>query len=53
MTEDIHSLAGPYVLNALNLRERSMYEAHLAECPTCENDLAELRRATARLDSGP
>lgn len=34
--------SGPYVLGALAPAERAGYERHLAHCPTCRGDVAEL-----------
>ncbi len=50
MTEpDVHTLTGPYVLDALPDDERASYEAHLAECPFCTAEVAELREAAVKL----
>ncbi|SBT46831.1 anti-sigma factor [Micromonospora auratinigra] len=49
MTTDIHALAGAYVLDAVDDVERAAFERHLADCPTCTLEVAELREATARL----
>ncbi|SFQ54458.1 Anti-sigma-K factor RskA [Amycolatopsis arida] len=48
---DIHALTGAYVLNALSSEERQLFEQHLAACPSCAQEVAELREATARLGS--
>ncbi|MEU4286756.1 anti-sigma factor [Kribbella sp. NPDC026596] len=50
MTEpDVHTLTGPYVLDALPIDERDRYEAHLAECTFCTTEVAELRGAAVKL----
>lgn len=50
MTEpDVHTLTGPYVLDALPDDERSRFEAHLAECAFCTAEVAELRAAAVKL----
>jgi anti-sigma factor RsiW len=42
-------LTGAYVLDALDEFERRQFEAHLAECPDCAQEVAELRATTTRL----
>jgi anti-sigma factor RsiW len=49
MTIDIHTLAGAYALDAVNDIERAAFDRHLAECPSCAQELAELRATVARL----
>lgn len=50
MTEpDVHTLTGPYVLDALPEDERVRFEAHLAECAFCTTEVAELRTAAVKL----
>ncbi|HEY3561749.1 MAG TPA: anti-sigma factor [Kribbella sp.] len=50
MTEpDVHTLTGPYVLDALPDDERARFEAHLAECAFCTTEVAELRSAAVKL----
>jgi anti-sigma-K factor RskA len=50
MTEpDVHTLAGPYVLDALPEDERAHFEAHLAVCTFCTAEVAELRTAAVKL----
>jgi anti-sigma-K factor RskA len=50
MTEpDVHTLTGPYVLDALPDDERERFEAHLAECTFCTTEVAELRAAAVKL----
>ncbi|WP_344190934.1 anti-sigma factor [Kribbella karoonensis] len=50
MTEsDVHTLTGPYVLDALPDDERARFEAHLAGCTFCRTEVAELRAAAVKL----
>jgi anti-sigma-K factor RskA len=44
-----HTLAGAYALDAVAGADRARFERHLASCPACVGELAELREATARL----
>jgi anti-sigma-K factor RskA len=46
---DAHTLTGAYALDALEEFERRQFEAHLAECPDCAREVAELRATAARL----
>ena len=41
MTEDLHSLAAAYALDALDADERTEFEAHLSTCIDCTRDVAE------------
>jgi anti-sigma-K factor RskA len=41
--------AGAYVLGAMTPRERGEFETHLASCPTCQQDVDELRPAAEAL----
>ncbi|WP_432950263.1 anti-sigma factor [Kribbella sp. CA-253562] len=50
-TPDVHMLTGPYVLNALPEDERIGFEAHLADCPSCTAEVAELREAATKLST--
>jgi anti-sigma-K factor RskA len=50
MTEaDVHTLTGPYVLDALPEDERARFEQHLTECAFCTTEVAELREAAIKL----
>ena len=49
MTPDIHTLAGAYVLDAVDPEERAGFEAHLAECESCRDEVAALRGTAAAL----
>lgn len=46
---DIHTLAGPYALDAVDDLERAAFNRHLAECEACAVEVAELRVAAGRL----
>jgi anti-sigma-K factor RskA len=46
---DVHTLTGPYVLDALPPDEQARFEAHLAECTFCTTEVAELRQAAVKL----
>jgi anti-sigma-K factor RskA len=46
---EIHALAGAYALHALSDFERRQFEAHLAECPDCQQQIAEFHATTTRL----
>lgn len=46
---DPHTLVGPYVLDALPADERDLFESHLARCPECQAEAAELLAAAAHL----
>jgi anti-sigma-K factor RskA len=47
--DERHLLSGAYVLDALNSEERLAYEQHIAECPRCQAEVAELRSAASEL----
>nr|WP_042195094.1 anti-sigma factor [Kibdelosporangium sp. MJ126-NF4]CEL21654.1 FIG111991: hypothetical protein [Kibdelosporangium sp. MJ126-NF4]CTQ92435.1 FIG111991: hypothetical protein [Kibdelosporangium sp. MJ126-NF4] len=49
MNNDVHTLTGAYVLDALSEPERRAFEDHMAGCPACHQEVAELRETTARL----
>ncbi|HEY7705047.1 MAG TPA: anti-sigma factor [Acidimicrobiia bacterium] len=49
MTADIHSLAGAYVLNALDEQEAVLFEEHIAACSVCAQEVRELRATAGRL----
>ena len=46
---EAHTLIGPYALDALDDGERADFERHLAECATCRDEVAGLRRTVVRL----
>lgn len=49
MTHDLHTLTGAYALDALDDAERRDFEAHLAECESCAEEVRELRATGAML----
>jgi anti-sigma-K factor RskA len=49
MAPDIHTLAGAYVLDSVDLEERLAFEKHLAECESCRDEVSALQHATAAL----
>ncbi|MFF5288340.1 anti-sigma factor [Paractinoplanes globisporus] len=51
-TADVHTLLGPYVLDAVDDIERAAFDRHLRECDACRADVSELREASARLADG-
>ncbi len=56
METGIHELTAGYALDALDPDERREYEAHLADCQRCREELASLAQATEALAiaaSGP
>lgn len=46
---DTHALVGAYVVDALDDLERARFEHHLAECPECRVEVAELSETAAYL----
>jgi hypothetical protein len=46
---ELHTLAGPYAMDAVSDAERASFAAHLADCEQCREDVREMREATARL----
>jgi anti-sigma-K factor RskA len=46
---DVHELTAAYALDALDPEERDAYEAHLARCPRCREELAGLGETAAVL----
>jgi len=52
MTASVHSLIGPYALDAVDDIERAAFDRHLSECDTCRVEVDELRDAAARLADG-
>jgi len=46
---DVHTLAGPYAMDAISAPDRASFERHLARCEECAREIASLREATARL----
>jgi anti-sigma-K factor RskA len=52
MSDELHSLVAPYALDALEGDEERGFEAHLALCERCRDELAGLREAAAALAYG-
>ena len=48
-TRDVHTLAGPYAMDAISPPDRARFDRHLARCEDCAREIASLREATARL----
>ena len=48
-TRDVHTLAGPYAMDAISPPDRARFDRHLAWCEDCAREIASLREATARL----
>ncbi|MEV6314488.1 anti-sigma factor [Streptomyces sp. NPDC051776] len=46
---DLHLLTGAYAMDALPEGERAEFERHLAECPSCDQEVRELTSTAARL----
>jgi anti-sigma-K factor RskA len=49
MSADIHALSGAYAVNALADAERIEFEAHLATCAACRDEVDSLRAAASML----
>jgi anti-sigma-K factor RskA len=49
MSNDLHQLIAPYVLDALEADERGRFEAHLALCEQCQAEMAGFLATAARL----
>ncbi|HEX4702684.1 MAG TPA: anti-sigma factor [Pseudonocardiaceae bacterium] len=49
MNPELHTLTGAYSLDAIDNSERGDFERHLAACPECAQEVAELRRTASRL----
>ena len=45
----VHTLAGPYAMDAISPPDRARFDRHLARCEDCAREIASLREATARL----
>lgn len=48
-TAELHTLTGAYALHALTYEERAEFDRHLADCPACATEVAELTATAARL----
>lgn len=51
MSNDLHALVGPYVVDALDGQEREAFEAHLQDCDPCRDDVGDLIEVPALLAS--
>jgi anti-sigma-K factor RskA len=49
LRQDLHALTGAYAADAVGPAERQRFERHLANCPSCENEVAGLQATAARL----
>jgi len=49
MTSDLHTLTGAYALDALDADEQASFEAHVAACDSCAEEVAGLRATSAAL----
>jgi len=49
MNHDIHALSGAYAVDALDEAERAEFERHLIECPTCREEVDDLRETVVAL----
>lgn len=47
-----HDLAAPYALDAVSDREREEFEVHLSRCPSCQDEVRDLREAAVALSEG-
>ena len=50
-SEDLHTLVGLYVVDALDGEERQRFEEHLTGCAPCSAEVAEFRATTGRLSN--
>lgn len=48
---ELHTLTGPYVLDALPDDERAAFEQHLAGCDGCSTEVAGFREVTSKLSA--
>jgi anti-sigma-K factor RskA len=49
LRRDLHSLAGPYALDALDAGERDRFERHLERCPDCQREVRGMAAAATAL----
>ena len=49
MKREAHTLVGAYAMDAISEPDRARFEAHLARCEECAQEIASLHKATARL----
>lgn len=50
---DLHALSGAYAVDALDTDEQARFEAHLAVCADCREEVASLQEAAALLGTDP
>jgi anti-sigma-K factor RskA len=50
--DDLHQLAGPYALGALDADEDERFQAHLAECTACQDEVREFAAVRDQLGQG-
>jgi hypothetical protein len=46
---ELHTLAGPFAMDAVTADEQASFASHLDDCAQCRDDVREMREATARL----
>ena len=51
MSNDLHALVGPYIVDALDDSEREAFETHLLECDSCAEEMVTLAEVPALLAS--
>ena len=49
---DIHALSGAYAVDALDETERAEFERHLTGCPSCRDEVDDLRDIESGRDAG-
>ena len=49
MIDNVHSLLGPYMVNAVSPAEHTDFESHLVACEDCRDEVASLADVTATL----
>lgn len=49
MTDNLHTLVGPYALDAVSTEEQEAFEQHLHTCSACREELEGLQATAARL----
>lgn len=49
MSTDLHTLSGAYAIDALSEEEARQFDRHLEECPSCREEVRELRAAAAKM----
>jgi anti-sigma-K factor RskA len=49
LRRDLHSLAGPYALDALDAGERDRFERHMERCPRCQEEVRRMSRTATAL----